>query len=229
MTTLFLAPAYRDELGILDDELLARPFDTTEKALGVELDQQTYDNWVAQVVEVGWDGAPGTWEWLQRQTGDSISHRFSRNIAVPNPGISMHAPALAVRTSILAEAIRELLWVAEDTSMLGEVSGVLNPFSDKRDLTQATLNTEQYRMTLARDLVAFGMAPEAAAIVVESQAHLSTTMAARVLGVTEQTLFNWRKKGTGPRTLKFPGGRGVILYPIGELSSYLYQIAAASR
>jgi len=52
--------------------------------------------------------------------------------------------------------------------------------------------------------------------------HLvSTTEAARVLGVQKQTLAVWRLRGRGPRYVRFGGHRGRVVYDVGDLEEWI--------
>ncbi len=52
--------------------------------------------------------------------------------------------------------------------------------------------------------------------------HLvSTTEAARVLGVQKQTLAVWRLRGKGPRYVRFGGPRGRVGYDIRDLEDWI--------
>ena len=50
---------------------------------------------------------------------------------------------------------------------------------------------------------------------------LCSSESARYLGVTRQTLYNWRHEGKGPRWLDFHGDGKVIRYRRSDLEAFL--------
>ena len=55
---------------------------------------------------------------------------------------------------------------------------------------------------------------------IERRCTLTTKDAAEYLGVTPATVRTWRRRGTGPRGYRVPGGH-TILYRVADLDSWV--------
>jgi predicted site-specific integrase-resolvase len=56
-----------------------------------------------------------------------------------------------------------------------------------------------------------------------SKLSLNTHQASELIGVSPNTLENWRKEGIGPEYIKMGGKRGRVMYPKIAIAEFLAQ------